>query len=228
MALIKGGPLAQAISGTVAGSNFVNAARAPYVRQKKSRVPITGATQLVQQANLVRIMNRWRTLTTAQRLAWNVAAQALSRKNRLGISRPITGRQFFIGRNMRNLQWFGSTIATAPPPMIETYATTKLLVTNPSSGTIDLAFDPDPIPASYFIMVSAARTFSVAPPPVHIPYWTKQVLASTGVAYDWYSLLNASLGPPQLNEVIAYRLIARDSGGLDSGEVVGFVTMTNP
>lgn len=100
MAIFRNSPIVGSISGSVGGSNFVAGRGSPVVRQRGLKSRNTSAFAQAAQAKnaLVRVL--WRQLSANSRLAWNIGANNLSRTNRLGVQRRISGWQFYMSHAM--------------------------------------------------------------------------------------------------------------------------------
>jgi hypothetical protein len=240
MALMKPGPIVQAISGTVAGTNFVNATRSVYIRNSKPAKSATSETQLARQGSMTRIVRAWNALTTAQRTAWTVAAKQLSWHNRLGVPIKLSGREFFFQRNLFNLgPFFGSlvlAIETAPPTMEISESFTGLILTNPDAATLNLQHlhsMPPPLP---FEMFWISRSFSGAPRRTW-SHWTP--FLGNGFFISTTNILpylvgtpglpgqtaNPAVGRPRVGERIAVMGILRWQSYLNSNPVVAEIVM---
>ena len=100
MAIIRYGPLAGAISGTLGGSIFAQGKTAPNVRTRpKAARPITQA-RADHNAVLATCSAAWRALADLQRTTWTVRAYNLRYVSRIGLPFTPTGRQVFFSTNV--------------------------------------------------------------------------------------------------------------------------------
>lgn len=220
MAITRTGPLVQAISGNVAGVNFVAASRGNVVRKKRN--PATRATsqQLNVRAATAQLAHAWTELTDAQRAAWRTAGRNVTRTDRLGTPRAYTGREWFFRAEMflamsRPLIFNPNTIPTRinQPP-------TSLTLTNTSTFTWTLTWTYPDAPFTQFLYYEAARTLRARPQRV-VRGWAGRVQGP----FEPTATLNVggyivnTLGGCQLGEYIAVRAYLLGGGGAASDPV---------
>lgn len=101
MALAKyGGGLIQ-LSGSIAGNTFARNRYGNYVRARTKPVNPKTAAQIAVRSALAYLTDRWgRTLTIAQRAAWNLYAANVAMKNRLGESIFLSGFNHYLRSNI--------------------------------------------------------------------------------------------------------------------------------
>ncbi len=89
--------------------------------------------QLNRRQVLGTMAHNWRTITEAQRLAWNEAGKLVQSDSRLGQSGPLSGFQLYVKVNC-NLQIVGEPAVTTPPavPAFDPNVVQALELTNPS------------------------------------------------------------------------------------------------
>jgi len=93
MALMKPGPLVQAISGTAGSVNFRAVAGRTVVAQRKARGPSPNAAQSLGPDFIRRCRGLWDAATDPERLAWNMVAKSRPVKDRFGQARYMSGLQ---------------------------------------------------------------------------------------------------------------------------------------
>lgn len=97
MALIKYGPLAQEISGTVGGCTFARVAGAKVVRGWRAPCNKRTPWQMAQRQRLYEAATHWeRDLTVEQRLLWDEYAGTCDFTNPLGEIYNLSGYQMFV------------------------------------------------------------------------------------------------------------------------------------
>jgi len=104
MALVKyGGGIVQ-MSGSIAGNTFARNRYGNYVRAKTKPVNPNTARQVGIRAALAELTSRWsQTLTDNQRIAWQLYADSVNMKNKLGEVIKLSGFNHYIRSNvMRN------------------------------------------------------------------------------------------------------------------------------
>lgn len=100
MAIFEPGSLIGAISGNVGGASFANRSGSKVVR-KPRRPSRTNAERIINQQTLItNIARQWRDLTELERAAWRTAAANRPIPNRLGVSRAISGYQYYVSVNV--------------------------------------------------------------------------------------------------------------------------------
>lgn len=104
MAKFRPSPLIGAISGDLGGANFVAAAGAPVVRQRRTHVPAATNPRIAAGARLKRINDNWRAFTDAQRDQWNTLAATLRTTNQLGLAYPRTGKALYTEHLLYGMQ----------------------------------------------------------------------------------------------------------------------------
>jgi len=115
MSLVKyGGGIIQ-MSGSIAGNTFGRNRYGNYVRAKTKPVnPNTSMQSDIREAVQV-LTARWsQTVTAAQRTAWNLYADSVSMKNKLGEVIKLSGFNHYIRSNVQSLRAGLATIDIGP------------------------------------------------------------------------------------------------------------------
>ena len=88
--------------------------------------------QLDRRQVLATMAHNWRTITEAQRLAWNAAGKLVQSDARLGQSGPLSGFQLYVKVNC-NLEIVGEPAVNTPPaiPAFDPNVVQALELTNP-------------------------------------------------------------------------------------------------
>jgi hypothetical protein len=115
VALIKYGPLADEVSGTVGGVTFARVHGAKAARTWRAPVNKRRPLQRTQRAILAGLPAIWQTLTPAQRAAWDAYAATCEFTNPLGQPLYLTGYNMCI-RNIliAESNWPGTSYPYAP------------------------------------------------------------------------------------------------------------------
>jgi hypothetical protein len=118
MALIKFSGLLSGISGKIGGTVFARNRSSAYARNwaKPTTAPTT--KQTVNRARFGNQSSAWGMLDSAQRIAYNAAASAITLLNRLGEEYVPTGRQMFLA-SANNLANAGQATLSDPPANFE-------------------------------------------------------------------------------------------------------------
>lgn len=119
MALVKyGGPIIQ-MSGSVAGNTHARNRYGNYIRAKTKPVNPNTPRQQGVRAAVAELVARWaQTLDAAQRAAWNLYADNVNMKNKLGETIHLSGFNHFIRSNAW-LARLGGTIVDDGPVIFE-------------------------------------------------------------------------------------------------------------
>jgi hypothetical protein len=101
------------VRNAIGGSVFSKNRGGNYIRKKVTPVNPKTASQTSSRALFAQFSQQWRTLTAAQRLAWNNAVAGYAKTDIFGALRNPTGQQLFIQINC-NLLASGGIAITSP------------------------------------------------------------------------------------------------------------------
>lgn len=130
MARIKFGMMMTDARGKLGGHVFTKAKSGATIRTKVSPLNPKTSAQSEARGALGANSQAWRTLSETQRLAWNSAAQEVSKTNAFGDTYFPSGKNYFtaVNNNLRNV---GSQILVNPPALVQM----------PSLTSVEIAFD---------------------------------------------------------------------------------------
>lgn len=130
MARIKFGMMMTDARGKLGGHVFTKAKSGATIRTKVSPLNPKTSAQSEARGALGANSQAWRTLSETQRLAWNSAAQEVSKTNAFGDTYFPSGKNYFtaVNNNLRNV---GSQILVDPPALVQM----------PSLTSVEVAFD---------------------------------------------------------------------------------------
>lgn len=227
MALYRPGPLTNAISGKIAGVDFVAGTRQLAVRKLRTPSSNTSAAQINNRANVGRVITAWNALTSNQRNAWNTTAAQMTTQNRLGLPKNISGRELFFRRNLRNLSFVGIAIQTTPPTQTTTSAPYQVALSNPMASQILVNVLGFPYGAGLQEFLWICRTFSGAPRN-HFKNWVPALAPGTPIPgnTNLKPYFDALLGAPGIGERIAVKVAARYQDEWDSTPTLGQLIVT--
>jgi len=147
MALAKyGGGIIQ-MSGSLAGNTFARNRYGNYIRAKTKPINPRTALQTKIRESIQVLTARWsQTLSAGQRTAWNLYADSVNMKNRLGEVVKLSGFNHYIRSNVQSLRAGLSTIDDGPtvfelPETDSTLAVTISEATQQMTVTFDDAQD---------------------------------------------------------------------------------------
>ena len=130
-------------SGSVGGQTHARNRFGPYVRARTKPVNPNTARQQAVRAAIANLADRWsQILTAAQRVAWNLYANSVVMKNRLGQDIHLTGFNHYIRSNSLLIQ-VGGTLVDDGPTVFELPTKDPTLAITASEGTqlVSVAFD---------------------------------------------------------------------------------------
>lgn len=147
MALVKyGGGIIQ-MSGSIAGNTFARNRYGNYARARTKPVNPNTARQVAIRAAVAFLADRWaQTLTALQRTAWNLYADNVNMKNKLGETIHLSGFNHYI-RSNTILKQVGETVVDDGPVIFElpaqdpTYAITASEAAQEIEHTFDIDMD---------------------------------------------------------------------------------------
>ena len=118
MARIKFGMMMTDARGKLGGHVFTKAKSGATIRTKVTPLNPKTSAQSEARSALGANSQAWRTLSEVQRLAWNSAAQEVSKTNAFGDTYFPSGKNYFtaVNNNIRNV---GSQILVAPPALVQ-------------------------------------------------------------------------------------------------------------
>ena len=118
MARIKFGMMMTDARGKLGGHVFTKAKSGATIRTKVTPLNPKTSAQSEARGALSANSQAWRTLTENQRLAWNSAAQEVSKTNAFGDTYFPSGKNYFtaVNNNLRNV---GGAILVEPPALVE-------------------------------------------------------------------------------------------------------------
>ena len=114
MALIKMGAWIVDVRGKIGGTVFTKGRSGAVARNKVTPVNPRTSRQSAVRAALGALSQAWRTLTQAQRDAWNAAVSSFSKTNIFGDTVNPTGKNLYVGLNT-NLEKVSASAIAVPP-----------------------------------------------------------------------------------------------------------------
>jgi len=143
MALVKyGGGIVQ-MSGSIAGNTHARNRYGNYIRARTKPVNPSTARQQAIRAAIAQLTARWsQTLIAAQRTAWNLYADSVNMKNKLGEVVHLSGFNHFIRSNAPRLQ-AGIAVVDAGPTIFELPDKDPTFAISASAGTQTISYTFD-------------------------------------------------------------------------------------
>lgn len=160
MALVKYSMMISEIRNKLNGSVFARNRGGAYIRNKVTPVNPKTQAQVLARARLTQFSQRWRTLTEAQRSAWNAATNAWAKTNVFGDVVNPSGNALFNRLNI-NVAIAGGNVLLLPPLASGVAPVTDLsLAVDETAGTMLLTFAQTPVPADTVLYVEATPCLS--------------------------------------------------------------------
>ena len=151
--LIKCGAIVTDGRGSVGGHTMSKNTYGAYMRTKVTPVNRSTTAQQAVRQSLTAIAQLWRTLSDAQRSAWDSLAREVSRTNIFGDSVSLTSFNLFLRLN-RELNNIGvASISNAPNIPTVSSLTSLTLTAKVAAGLVSLAYLPTPVPASHEMVI---------------------------------------------------------------------------
>ena len=127
MERIKFGMMMTDARGKLGGHVFTKAKSGATIRTKVTPLNPKTSAQSEARSALGANSQAWRTLSETQRLAWNSAAQEVSKTNAFGDTYFPSGKNYFtaVNNNLRNV---GSSVILDPPVLVEMAGLTSVQV----------------------------------------------------------------------------------------------------
>jgi len=206
MAIIRPGPTIGAITGNLAGLNFVLGKSSPFVRLRSSPVKKFSPGSADVRIRFATAVQDWKQMSESLRLEWNNAAALMTWTNRLGTHRPITGvllhHKFFLSHRANGVQ-------NLRPPVNLTRAPTlaNLQVVSSAPNIITATWDLTPPFTDELIAWWGMRSFSLGPRAWY-GRWTflAQIAPTTPFTSEVLTTeFNDALGEPETGEQFAIK-----------------------
>ena len=118
MARIKFGMMMTDARGKLGGHVFTKAKSGATIRTKVTPLNPKTSAQSEARSALGANSQAWRTLTETQRLAWNSAAQEISKTNAFGDNYFPSGKNYFTAAN-NNIRNVNGVVIVNPPALVE-------------------------------------------------------------------------------------------------------------
>lgn len=204
-------------SGSVGGSTYSHNRFGPYIRNRAVPTNPQTASQLQARSRFGNLSQTWRTLTAAQRLAWNTQAPTVILVDALGQQYSPTGQQYFVGLNANRIL-LGLAQATTPPAQQTAAVITSASFTAVgATGVVTVTFAPAIAASSFYELLGAApqsagRTFFGRSQFKHLATLTNTD-TSPYVATAAYAAVFGGLAVGDVGKRIALRLRPFSSNG---------------
>jgi len=219
MAKFRAGALVGALSGSIHGITFAQSSSGPTIRSKAFPRRLADYWEIQQATNHAYVAKAWGELIEPHRIAWRRIASTLNTTDRLGRSRPMTGKELFIRYNTQ-CKMTVTGVATYPPNIYVTqppYYFAAQFTASTSTYTVGALFAGG---AAY----QACAIWGCRPCKAHLvtrfrSWKLLAVVASSLLPFNIYSGWIPRLGAMQQGECYGVRLQALDPATLTSPPV---------
>lgn len=196
-----------------------------YFRQRTTPANPQTAAQTTVRATLASVSAAWRSLTEAQRTAWDAAAANFPATNSLGQPIAKTGHQVFVQLNssLRSVTPAASLIEEPPTP--EAFPTVTVASFAPDIDAGSLAhpgtFTPADVPTGYKAQIYCTPLLSagISAPP-NSGYKLVGVIAAGSSFGTWVDLWEAYFGAPAVGQKIFLSITMVNTATGQSKEVL--------
>lgn len=205
MAIFKPGVIAAAVSGRLGSVCFVHRRSGDVLRTFQHRGPRSTSRTLSQQSAWSYVRAEWEALSDAEKLIWETLANTFARSNRLALTVPWTGRQFFMQQNVlyflqEQLIW------SEPMTYFMQNPVQWLTVTCQNGGPVTL------FPSSYYLnyppywVLYVQRPVSSSPSKPGLLLQSAARRAFNNPAHQVQATSEPTIGVPAIGERLFYRL----------------------
>lgn len=214
MAKINLGALAQDVRGSLAGTTFSRGRGGQIVRQKVSPVQPRTDRQLAQRAIFSAASQGWRTLTDAQRAAWNVYATNHKVVDVFGMARILAGvAAYTMIQSTR--QTAGLAIVADPPVDVVPGVNADSAAAVGATKTVTVTFAVNPaVGALYLVFTTAGLSPGVSF--VNSQFRLAGVITGIAVTLD-YDIVVTDLNPRlafAATQKVGVRVVAIGTNGV--------------
>lgn len=145
--------------GKVNGTVFSKNRGGSYARTKVTPTNPNTSFQSAVRSTLSGFSQAWRSLTDANRAAWNAVVATFPRTNVFGNAKILSGHQLYVGLNSQ-LAAAGQAAITSPPVPVGAEALTSFaLASDISDAEVELTFAPT-VPTGHTMIVDACAPMS--------------------------------------------------------------------
>ena len=228
MAKVKLSALVSGISGKLNGSVFAKNRGGLYLRTKVTPVNPQTAAQVAARNLLTSFSQGWKSLTIAQRTAWNNAVENFQTTDIFGDLKKPTGLQLYIRLNANISNGNGTPITSPPLPSGAPALTDLSLSAAVTLDTFDVTFAPTPVPADTALYLEATTGLSAGVNNANSLFRTIDAVAAAATSpEDAFAAYTAKFGALVEGQKIFIRakfinlLTGEVSLGLVASDIVG-------
>lgn len=194
MAKVKFSALVSDMRNKLNGSVFSKNRAGSYLRNKVTPINPQSIAQSTARNLLTSFSQGWKSLTQAQRDAWNSAVGSWTGTDIFGDIKTPTGLQLYIRLNV-NISLAGGTPITLPPVSIGVDPVDSLALSATTGPDVfDVTASPDPVPADHALYLEATPGLSPGISNANSRFRTIAVIPAASSAGDEISAYTAKFG----------------------------------
>lgn len=204
--------------GSVSSNTFSRNRSGNIVRNRTKPTNVNTPARAAVRSALSTVSQMWRTLTQAQRDAWELATANFPYLNKVGQVSLYSGQQLFMKFNQQLLVLGLATTETPPVPreFIELVQDAPPVFDIGSSATFTLGITPEVVPAGYQAVLQASAPVSAGvDSPASVSFKQINLIGGTSsLGDDQLNAYNAVYGSAPEGAKVWYRvkLVAENSG----------------
>lgn len=211
MAIMRTGVIVGAISGDIGGISFSNPRGSLVVRRKRRGNNLSSRKNTLNQTLMMNIRRAWAELSTDKKKSWSTAASNINSSNRLGVSRSLSGYQYFMQYNRFKLLAAGG-ISSLPLVSPAVGVSGVPTVTSTVANGIRIQFLDEDVPPALEINIYGRNLFRSTPikfsnSRTFIDHFSPGIPADFFIDFEWDDIL----GLPVLDQFIYLRIVLTDS-----------------
>lgn len=161
MAKVKFSALISEMRNKLNGSVFARNRGGNYLRTKVTPINPKSLAQVLVRARLAGFAQAWRSLSEAQRGAWNAAVSQWTTTDVFGDVQTPTGNTLFSRLNLNIVNAGGSAIQSPPSPQgAEALTNLTLAADSAGPGVFEVGYAPTDVPTGHALVIEATPSLS--------------------------------------------------------------------
>ena len=211
------------VRGKIGGTVFTKGRSGAVARNKVTPVNPRTSRQSAVRAALGALSQAWRTLTQAQRDAWNAAVSSFSKTNIFGDTVNPTGKNLYVGLNTNLEKVSASAIAVPPTPAEMTAPIINSL--NVATTVAIMNFDVTNTSAGQKLFIQASPSVSAGITNISSKIALIAVEPQTSGLVDIWASYIAVFGTPIVGQKIFLRVsgVNETTGQMTVPEILSYI-----
>lgn len=206
MAKVKFSALISEMRNKLNGSVFARNRGGAYLRTKVTPVNPKSTAQVLSRARLTQFSQAWRSLTQAQREAWNSVVTQWSSTDVFGDVVNPSGNTLFSRLNINIAIAGGAELLTPPSPVGADAVLSAELAYDDVAETLTLTAEPADVPADHAMVVEATENLSPGITNANSKFRVIDTIdAATAGPFDVTAAYTAKFGAPVVGQKIYAR-----------------------